>query len=52
VTISRQSLTCWQRLPGTRGKIESALARLGRLGVEVGATRDDDEFKQQTTLFE
>jgi len=50
--VLRLSLTCWQRLPGIRGKIESALARLGRLRVEADAMDDDDEFDRQMILFE
>jgi len=45
-------LTRSQRSPGIRGKIESALARLGRLGAEAGATGSGDELERQTVLFE
>ena len=43
---------CWQKLPGVRGKIVSALARLDRLRAGVGTPCDAEELKWQTILFE
>lgn len=47
-------LMCRQKVPGIlQGKIESVLARLGRLNVELGGTvGDKDESKRRTLLFE
>ena len=40
-------------MPGIQGRIDSVLARLGRLQVETGSIAGGgDEFKQQTVLFE
>jgi len=43
---------CWQKLPGIKGKIASALARLDRLRAGAGATGDAEESKRRVTLFE
>jgi len=50
--VLRLSLTRWQRFLGIRGKIELALARLGRLRVEADAMGDNDELDRQMILFE
>jgi len=42
---------CWQNLPGIRGKIGSALARLERLKAGAGATTDAGESKRRMALF-
>ena len=47
-----RSLTPPQKMPKITEKTESTLARLGRLTVESGTTKDKGELKRKMILFE
>ena len=52
--MNDRPLMCPQTAPGVQGKVESVLARLGRLKAETGrGTADgEDESDRQMVLFE
>ena len=52
VHSGRCPLTYRQEAPGVKEKIESMLARLGRLTAEDGSVGDQDESKRKLILFE